>query len=145
MKDDKPIRVLVVDDERRFRHTISATLAKRGFEVKAVGRGGDAIKEVWREEFDVVVLDIKMPGMNGHEALRHIKAIRPNVQVIMLTGHGSVNSALEGWRDHVFTYLTKPCDVDTLAEMISCAFANKKRVKDSQPLSSVSLEKMDHT
>ena len=144
MKDDKPIKVLIVDDERRFRHTISATLAKRGFEVKAVGRGKEAIKEVWREEFDVVVLDIRMPGMNGHEALRNIKAIRPNVEVIMLTGHGNVNSALEGWRDNVFTYLTKPCDVDTLAEMISCAFANKRSVKDSQPLSSVSSKKADH-
>ncbi len=133
MEENETIRVLLVDDEDRFRKTAAATLRRHGFNVKAVADGWDAVKEMWRDDYDVVVLDIKMPGMDGHRALREIKVLRPNVQVIMLTGHGSMDSALESWRDEAFTYLTKPCDIDTLAEMIECAYAVKANSTDSKP------------
>jgi DNA-binding NtrC family response regulator len=134
MDEDKTINVLIVDDEDRFRKTVAASLRKYGFHVKAVGGGWDAVTEVWRDEYDVVVLDIKMPGMDGFKTLREIKRLQPNVQVIMLTGHGSMDSALKSWQDEAFTYLTKPCDVDTLAEMIEYAYAVKTKSTDIEPL-----------
>lgn len=125
MDDDKAIRVLMVDDEDRFLKTVAASLRKHGFDVKAVCCGWDAVTEAWRDEYDVVVLDIKMPGMDGFKTLREIKGLQPHAQVIMLTGHGSMDSALQSWQDEAFTYLTKPCDIDTLAEMIEYAYAVK--------------------
>ncbi len=133
MDEDKTINVLIVDDEDRFRKTAAATLRRHGFNVKAVAGGWDAMAEVWRDDYDVVVLDIKMPEMDGHTALREIKGLRPEVQVIMLTGHESMDSVLESWRDEAFTYLTKPCDIDTLAEMIERAYAVKANSTDSEP------------
>lgn len=126
------IRVLLVDDEETFRSTAATTLRKRGFTVKTVGRGFDAVKEIWRDDYDVVVLDLKMPGMDGHETLRRIKGLKHDVGVIMLTGHGTLDSALEGWRDEVFTYLTKPCDIDTLVQAIYGAFKRKKSDDDRE-------------
>ena len=126
MTKKKPIRVLIVDDEERFRTTATATLKKRDFDVRAVAGGIEALEEIRRGHVDVVVLDVKMPGMDGNEALREIKILKPDLEVIMLTGHGTVESALQGWEDEVFAYLTKPCDIDILAEKISDAFSKRK-------------------
>ncbi len=113
-----PIRVLIVDDEERFRETTAGILTRRGFDTTAVGSGAEAIDEVKKTDTDVVVLDIKMPGMDGITALREIKKIKPDLAVIMLTGHGTPESALERLRDGVFDYLTKPCAIDLLARKI---------------------------
>ncbi|MBN1341314.1 MAG: response regulator [Phycisphaerae bacterium] len=118
----EPIRVLIVDDEERFRETTAAILKRRGFDVRAVGSGIDAIDEVKKDAIDVVVLDVKMPGIDGHTALREIRKIKPNLAVLMLTGHGTPRSALEGLQDGVFDYLTKPCAVDVLAQKIREAY-----------------------
>ncbi len=126
MSKQKNIRVLIVDDEERFRTTATATLAKRGFDVKAVEGGAEALEEIRKDAVDVVVLDVKMPGMDGNEALREMKILRPDLEVIMLTGHGTVDSALEGWRDEAFAYLTKPYDMELLAEKIRDAYGKKK-------------------
>lgn len=125
MNNGKTIKVLIVDDEERFRATTSAILKKRGFDVAAVGSGLEALEEVKKKFFDVVILDIKMPGMNGHEAFRKIKKIDKDVEVIMLTGHGTPDSALTGLRDGVFDYLSKPCDIDLLVEKIRDAREKK--------------------
>lgn len=127
------IRVLIVDDEERFRATTAAILTRRGFEVKAVGSGIEAIEEVKQTAFDVVVLDVRMPGMDGNEALREIKNVASDIAVIMLTGHGTPESALEGLRDGVFDYLTKPCAIDLLAQKIREAFAVKGGVSEREP------------
>lgn len=124
--DKKKIRVLIVDDEERFRITAATTLQKRGFDVKAVGSGPEALKELRLNEVDVVVLDVKMPEMDGNEALQRIKVLKPDLAVIMLTGHGTMHSALTAMRDDVFEYLTKPCDIDILADTIRHAFAKRK-------------------
>jgi len=129
MDIDKGINVLIVDDEERFCKNTAASLGKLGFCVKIVHRGWEAVREVSRYNFDVVVLDLKMPGMDGLTTMREIKGVRPDIQVIMLTGHGSMDSALESWRDEAFTYLTKPCDIDTLAEMIEYAHRSKGAVR----------------
>lgn len=128
MHRKEPIRVLIVDDEERFRITATAALQKRGFEVSAVAGGAEALEELRHNGADVVVLDVKMPEMDGNETLREIKTLRPDLQVIMLTGHAAMESALEGWRDQVFAYLTKPCAVEMLAEYIWAAFARKPRM-----------------
>ncbi len=126
--DKKKIRVLVVDDEERFRLTATATLSHRGFEVEAVGGGPEAIDFLKNHDVDVVVLDVKMPGMDGNEALREIKILKPDLAVIMLTAHGTVDSAIAGWRDEVFAYLTKPTEIDILADKIRDAAAKRKGI-----------------
>jgi DNA-binding response OmpR family regulator len=120
-----PIRVLIVDDEERFRETTAGILSRRHFEVTAVGDGLQAIEVVRNRDVDVVVLDVKMPRMDGHEALREIKKLKPDQAVIMLTGHGTPESALTGLREGVFDYLTKPCAIDLLAQKIRDAYGSR--------------------
>jgi DNA-binding NtrC family response regulator len=124
----KKIRVLIVDDEERFRTTMTATLNKRGLDVKAVPGGTEALAEIRKGEVDVVVLDVKMPGMDGNEALQKIKMLKEELPVIMLTGHGTMDSALAGWRDAAYAYLMKPLDADALVEKIVDAYADKKGI-----------------
>ncbi len=126
MSKTKPIHVLIVDDEERFLKTATATLERRGFEVTAANSGPKALDLIRKGDIDVVVLDVKMPQMNGNEVLHEIKIINPNIEVIMLTGHGTLRSALIALRDHVYEYLTKPCDMETLAETIRNAFQKKR-------------------
>ncbi len=118
----KNIRVLMVDDEQQFRSTTSKILTRRGYETTVAESGEAAISILRKSDQDVVVLDVKMPGMDGHEALREIKKIDPNVQVIMLTGHGTMASAKASLKDEAFDYLNKPCDMDLLASKINDAF-----------------------
>jgi len=127
------IKVLIVDDEERFRKTTALILKKHGFETVAVANGLEAVEAIEASDFDVVVLDVKMPKMDGNEALREIKKIKPEVQVIMLTGHGTPESAFEGLRDGVFDYLTKPCAIDVLARKIREAHEKKGGLKEKEP------------
>jgi len=131
MGKKKTIRVLIVDDEERFRTTTTATLKKRGFEASAVAGGAEALEAIRKADVDVVVLDVKMPGMDGNEALLKMKTLKPELEVIMLTGHGTIQSGLEGYRDHVYAYLTKPCDIDILTEKIQDAVAKKKGLDEA--------------
>lgn len=150
---DRRIKVLIVDDEERFRQTTAKILEKNGFAVTAVGNGREAIEQVKKLDLDVVVLDVKMPEMDGNEALREIKNIKPGMAVIMLTGHGTPESAFEGLRDGVFEYLTKPCSIDLLALKIREAYENKNALADVEhrvrqimiPLSSFSSITEDRT
>jgi len=127
MTENKTISVLLVDDEERFRTTMTAALEKRGFGIKAVGGGIEAIEEIRKGDIDVVVLDIKMPGMDGHRVLREINRLKSDVEVIMLTAYASMDSATEGLRDNVFAYLAKPCDIGLLINRIHEAAAMKMR------------------
>lgn len=131
MTEERQINVLIVDDEERFRKTATATLAKRGFEAVAVAGGAEALEKIGKGEVDVIVLDIKMPGMDGHEALRKIKSLKPDLEVIMLTGQPTISSALKGCHDQVYAYLAKPIDIDLLANTIHDAFAKKKGPMES--------------
>jgi len=117
------IKVLMVDDEEQFRATTSRILTRRGYHTTVAGSGEEAIGIMEKDPHDVVILDIKMPGMDGHEALARIKAIRPEAQVIMLTGHGTKDSAKESLKQEAFDYLNKPCDVDLLDTRIREAFS----------------------
>jgi len=140
MTKKRKINVLVVDDEERFRKTATATLKKRGFEAVAVAGGAEALEHLGKGEVDVIVLDIKMPGMDGHEALRKMKMLRPDLEVIMLTGHATFQSALQSCRELVYAYLAKPLDIDLLADTIRDAFAKKKGPMESSSWNTVRTE-----
>jgi len=128
----KKIKVLMVDDEEKFRETTSKILEKKGFESTMAGTGEEAIEILKKNPQDVVVLDIRMPGMDGHEALERIKKINPDTQVIMLTGHGGQASAKESLQLGAFDYLNKPCDLDLLTAKINDAY-NALRFKEDRP------------
>lgn len=120
------IKVLMVDDEEQFRATTKKILDKRGFDT-IVAESGEAAIDKIKENPDVVILDIKMPGIDGHEALRQIKKLKPDLPVIMLTGHGALPSAMEALATGAFDYLSKPCDIDLLASKITDAYQQKEK------------------
>jgi CheY-like chemotaxis protein len=124
MKDS--IRVLMVDDEEQFRATTKKILDRRGFTTLVAASGEEAIERL-KEQPDVVVLDVRMPGMDGHQALQEIRKRAPNLPVIMLTGHGAMPSAREALAEGAFDYLSKPCDIDLLAMKITEAKEQGKR------------------
>ena len=113
--------ILLVDDEDHFREATNKQLTARGYTVYESDSGFDAIKIVRHENPEVVVLDQKMPGMDGIETLKEIKKVRPETQVIMLTGHGSTQAAAETGRHDVFKYMQKPCGINELIEGIEAA------------------------
>lgn len=123
------IRVLMVDDEERFRQTTARLLTHRGFETTIAGTGQEALGILRKQPHDVVILDIRMPGMDGHEVLAKVKAIDKRIQVIMLTGHGSTNSARAAKTHHAYDYLSKPCDIDILTAKIHAAYADMDQDK----------------
>jgi DNA-binding NtrC family response regulator len=120
------LRVLVVDDEIDFLETIVNRLKRRNLTVTGVDSGQKAVELIEEREFDVVILDVKMPGMDGIEILKRIKYIRPFTEVIMVTGHGSVKSGIKGLQYGAFDYIMKPVKIDDLLEKISQAYERKQ-------------------
>lgn len=114
-----PISLLMVDDEAQFRETTSRILKKKGYETTMAASGEEAVAAVRDSPFDVVILDIKMTGMDGLEALAEIKQIRPETRVIMLTGHGTIQSARDSLKMGADDYLNKPCDISLLSQKIN--------------------------
>ena len=119
------LRVLIVDDEVEFLDTLAKRLSKRKLQVSCSTSGEDAIRILKDRPFDVVILDVKMPGMDGIEALREIKRMRPLVEVIMLTGHANVEVAIQGMELGAFDYLMKPIDIDELLYKVQDAHKKK--------------------
>jgi len=124
------VNLLVVDDEERFLSTTKILLEKRGFRTRTAPGGREALQALAEHFVDVVVLDVKMPGMDGVETLRRIKRDYPLVEVIMLTGHASVESAVEGLKLGAFDYVMKPCDVPELVDKINDAFTRKQAMEE---------------
>jgi DNA-binding NtrC family response regulator len=120
------IRVLLVDDEADFSSTLSKRLHKRGLLVQTAESGDQALDTLRSAAVDVVVLDIRMPGMDGLETLRHMKKLFPLVEIILLTGHASLEAAVNGMELGAFDYLIKPVEIDALHYMIEDAFEQKK-------------------
>jgi len=115
-------KLLLIDDEDSFRKPLAERLNLRGYDTIDVDNGEDAIKQIRADrDIDVILLDRKMPGMPGEQVLKEIKAFRPELQVIMLTAHGSMDSAMETGRLDAFSYLEKPCDLDELIKVIESA------------------------
>ncbi len=114
-------RVLLVDDEEEFVSALSERLMLRGIEVDSALNGEEALARLVEKEFEVVILDVMMPGLGGLEVLRQIKSTHPNTQVILLTGHGSTREGIEGMRLGAFDYLIKPVDIEEMLEKMKAA------------------------
>ena len=130
-------RILLVDDEERFRTNLQRMLKAQGLTVSAKGSGAEALEELKLNPYDVIVLDIRMPGLNGLTTLKEIKQINPEVEVIILSGHASMDAAMEINKLGGYDYLMKPCPLDELMLKIDAAYEKKvereKRTKKSQP------------
>ncbi|MGD8562270.1 MAG: response regulator [Desulfarculaceae bacterium] len=124
------MKLMLVDDEERFLQTTNKLLAKKGYEAVTATSGAEALDKLEVSIIDVVILDVKMPGMDGVETLKQIKSRFPLVEVIMLTGHGTINSAVDGMKTGAFDYLTKPCDLDELLAKALDAHENKKKMEE---------------
>jgi DNA-binding NtrC family response regulator len=116
------MRIMLVDDEEGFLFTTKKLLERKGLQVTTASNGHDALERLGGESVHVVILDVKMPGMDGVAVLKTIKSRYPLVQVVMLTGHGTVESALEGLRSGATDYLMKPIDIDELIAKAEEAF-----------------------
>lgn len=125
MKKKKDIKVLLVDDEVDFVNTLAQRLKMRELLVDTVYDGEQALSFIKKIEPDVIVLDLKMPGLHGIEVLREVKNIRPSIQVIILTGHGTDKDEEEARQLGGFDFLRKPADIDLLVAKIKEAFAEK--------------------
>ncbi|MCG6911398.1 MAG: response regulator [Deltaproteobacteria bacterium] len=118
-------KILLVDDEEIFTNNMSRLLNSRGYRVTAVNRGSTAIDALEEASFDVIVLDLKMPGMDGIATLQEIKKLGLFTETLILTGHGSIDTALEAIKLGAYDYLTKPCEIDELVEKIEGAWKKK--------------------
>lgn len=121
------IQVLLVDDEQPFVIALAKRLSHRGLVVHTAGSGNRALEILETISADVVVLDIRMPGLDGLETLAEIKRRWPDVEVIMLTGHGNSDDVTEGMRSGAFDFLVKPCDVDLLLQLVVEAAEKRRR------------------
>jgi len=106
--------ILLVDDDSAFRHVMSGELRRLGFDVATACSGEDAMASLVRQEREIVLLDLRLPGMDGLDTLKAIRVRHPWVEVIMLTGHGSIDTAIESVRVGAFDYITKPCPLDEI-------------------------------
>lgn len=121
-------QLLLVDDEAPFIETMGKRLSKRGFQVLSALSGEQALETLSsHKNLDVVILDVKMPGMDGIETLREIKRAFPLVEVVMLTGHATVETAIEGMKLGAFDYLMKPCDIEQLLSKVEGAASEKRK------------------
>ena len=124
------MKMMLVDDEERYLQTTARLIEKKGYEVLTAQSGEAALETLKVQTVHVVVLDMKMPGMDGNETLKAIKAIYPLVEVIMLTGHATVDSAIDGLRNGAFDYLMKPADLDQILEKALDAFEKRQRIEE---------------
>ena len=116
------IKLFLVDDEKDFIESLAERLQLRDFGVKTALNGEDAVKLISENEFDVIILDVKMPGKSGIETLKEIKNINQLSQVIMLTGHATVESAIQGMKLGAYDYIMKPTDTEELIKLINKAY-----------------------
>jgi DNA-binding NtrC family response regulator len=120
------LKALFVDDETEYLQTAIKRMKKRGMDVIGVSSGPEALSVLAEQKIDVVIMDMRMPGMDGIQALREIKRHHPLVEVIMLTGHASMEAAIQGMELGAFDYLMKPIDIDELIYKIQDAFQKRQ-------------------
>ena len=144
METDNTIKILLVDDEEKFLKAVSDRLSIKGFDVTTATNGDDAIEAAKKGGFDVAILDLQMPGMDGTQVLKMLKKNHKFIEIIMLTGHATVDSAVECTRLGAFKYLEKPYDFEKLVAVIKEAYEarlkkkfehDQKRIAEIQRLS----------
>ncbi len=118
-------KVLLVDDEKDFIEALGERMANRGMNVSTTTSPIDAVKKAGEESYDAIVLDLQMPEMDGIEALKAIKKINSDMQVILLTGHATVEKGIEAMKLGAMDLIEKPADIEAIAEKIKKARANK--------------------
>lgn len=126
---ERKIKLLIVDDEERFLQTIAQRLSLRDFDVTPVSNGEAAIETAGKQAFDLALVDLKMPGMSGEEVLDLLKKNDPFIEVVILTGHGSVDSAVYCTQHGSFSYLQKPCDTEELLGVLKDAYQKRLQRK----------------
>jgi len=124
-------RILLVDDEVVFANNMSKLLTKRGYQVTAVNSGDAALRALMEHSFDVMVLDLKMPGVDGLATMHEMRKLGLFTEVLILTGHGSIDTALEAIQLGAYDYITKPCEIAELVAKIEAAF-ERKPIKDKK-------------
>ena len=124
------MKMMLVDDEERFLSTTKKLLAKKGYDVLTATSGGEALEKLRSSNVHVVILDVKMPGMDGIAALREIKRQFPTIEVIMLTGHATVESAIDGLKTGATDYLMKPTDIDEIIQKAEEAFMKRQNLEE---------------
>jgi DNA-binding NtrC family response regulator len=125
MTEELNANVLLVDDEERFLQVFSKRLETRGMKVDTAATGEDAIQRARNRDFDAIVLDLSMPGMSGLEALKKMKAQNPDLQIIILTGHGTLQAGVEAMKSGALDFMEKPVDLNKLLEKIEEAQERK--------------------
>lgn len=126
---EKKIKLLIVDDEERFLESIAKRLQMRDFEVTTATRGAEAVEIAREEKFDLALLDLKMPGMDGKQVLQILKSEHKYLEVIILTGHGSMDSAVDCTKLGAFSYLPKPYELEKLMDTLRQAYEERMRKK----------------
>jgi DNA-binding NtrC family response regulator len=122
------VRLLLVDDEKSFVDVLALRLSKRGFHVVSAHNGKEAFHQIEMDDgIDVIILDLAMPGGDGIETLQQSKKYRPLIEVIMLTGHATIDSAVEAMKSGAFDYIVKPLDLDELVSKVKGAYDRKKQ------------------
>jgi DNA-binding NtrC family response regulator len=124
------MKIMLVDDEKRFLSTTKKLLTKKGYDVVTASSGAEALEIIKDKHIHVVILDVKMPGMNGNATLKEIKRLFPLTEVIMLTGDATMESALEGLKSGATDYLMKPADIDEIINKAEGAFGKIQRLEE---------------
>jgi DNA-binding NtrC family response regulator len=124
------MKLMLVDDEERYLQTTAKLIEKKGYEVFTARSGEEALQKLKAQDVHVVILDMKMPGMDGNETLKAAKTLYPLVEIILLTGHATVDSAIDGLKNGAFDYLMKPADIDQILEKALDAFEKRQRVEE---------------
>ncbi len=143
MAEELKAKVLLVDDEEDFLKTLAERLETRGLKVTTAASGEDALASVEGQEFDLIVLDLAMPGLDGLETLKRVKVLQPEAEIIMLSGQGSIKTSIEAMKLGACDFLQKPVDMTTLLDKIS--EAKEKRMLMLESKSIKEIEKILHT
>jgi DNA-binding NtrC family response regulator len=126
----KSMSIMLVDDEERFLVTTGKLISRMGYAVVTAAGGAEALDKLRTHEVHVVILDVKMPGMDGLAALKEIKLRYPMVEVIMLTGHATMESAIEGLKSGASDYLMKPTDIPELIRKAEAAYQRRQELEN---------------
>lgn len=132
MEQQLKARILLVDDEEEFLQTLSARLELRGLQVDTASNGTEAIGKVEQQEYDAIIVDLSMPGLDGIETIERIKSITPSAEIIMLTGHATVESGVRAMKTGAGDFLQKPVDLATLLAKIGEAKDRRMHVLEKQ-------------
>ena len=143
MVEELKAKVLLVDDEVDFLTTLAERLESRGLNVTTLTRGEDAVATVEAQSFDLIVLDLSMPGIDGIETLKRIKAKQPDAEIIMLTGQGSIKTSIEAMKLGAEDFIEKPVNITELMNKISEAKDKRMHILESKSVKEI--EKILHT